>query len=261
MNPNNDMTGLPDGHRLSDDRRRIERLVDRLVDGELSPAERRDVILHLEEAPAGWRRCALAFLEAQGWREEFGSIVRPAAPSVGSMPAAPHKAALSRFPAWRSTLLTGLAVAASFLVAFVLGMHIRGGGAGPNGERPIESLAATVGEAAPGPESRQAAIPGPPRLPAAPSDRWQLVTLKAPEGPEGKMATIRVPAVERNALDEQWLESFPMAVPDEVLQRLRRSGLEVQQHRELLPMEMQDGRRLVVPMDRIEVRYVGRPAL
>jgi hypothetical protein len=52
-----------------------------------------------------------------------------------------------------------------------------------------------------------------------------------------------------------------MALPDEVLRALRQQGLQVEQHREVLPMEMQDGRQLIVPVDRIEVHYAGRPAL
>src|SRR5437660_1111223 len=42
-----------------------DRLLDRLVDGELPDAERRKLLLKFEKEPDGWRRCALAFLEAQ----------------------------------------------------------------------------------------------------------------------------------------------------------------------------------------------------
>ena len=40
-------------------------LFDRLVDGELSSTERRQLIASLDDRPGGWRRCALAFVEAQ----------------------------------------------------------------------------------------------------------------------------------------------------------------------------------------------------
>ncbi len=45
--------------------------LDRIVDGELSPGELREAIERLESEPDGWKRCALAFLEAQCWRESF----------------------------------------------------------------------------------------------------------------------------------------------------------------------------------------------
>ena len=55
-----------------------DRLLDRLVDGELSDIERRELLLHFENEPAGWRRCALAFLEDQNWREAFVLLAAPA---------------------------------------------------------------------------------------------------------------------------------------------------------------------------------------
>src|SRR5205814_739732 len=51
-------------------------LLDRLVDGELSGNERRQLLESFDKRPEGWRRCALAFLEAQSWREEMGQVAR-----------------------------------------------------------------------------------------------------------------------------------------------------------------------------------------
>jgi hypothetical protein len=87
------------------------------------------------------------------------------------------------------------------------------------------------------------------------------VTLQGPVGPKGETATIQLPAVERQTYDEHLFENLPSAVPERLVRALRRTGLEVQQEREILNMEMQDGRQLVVPMDRVQVRYVGRPTL
>ena len=55
-------------------------LFDRLVDGELSAAERRTLLASLDGRPSGWRRCALAFLEAQTWQDELGRLIREPAP-------------------------------------------------------------------------------------------------------------------------------------------------------------------------------------
>ena len=44
-----------------------QRQVDLLVDGELSEAERRALLLQLEHEPDGWRRCAWRF-----WRPNAG---------------------------------------------------------------------------------------------------------------------------------------------------------------------------------------------
>src|SRR5258708_18365268 len=55
------------------------RRFDRLVDGELPDGERRELLLRLETEPDGRRRCALAVLEAQSWRQTFAAVVAPAA--------------------------------------------------------------------------------------------------------------------------------------------------------------------------------------
>jgi hypothetical protein len=60
-------------------------LLDRLVDDELTDAERRELLLRLERTPDGWRRCALAFLENQAWRSESKSHVS-GAPQIAVRP-------------------------------------------------------------------------------------------------------------------------------------------------------------------------------
>jgi anti-sigma factor RsiW len=52
--------------------------LDRLVDGELSPAEYRRVLQALEQQPGAWRKCAEAFLQAQAWQLDM-QVVRAAA--------------------------------------------------------------------------------------------------------------------------------------------------------------------------------------
>ena len=59
---------------LDEFRRDDARVLDRLVDGELSQAERRALLAALDDEPGGWRRCALAFLEAQSWRWQLAKL-------------------------------------------------------------------------------------------------------------------------------------------------------------------------------------------
>jgi len=47
---------------------------DRLVDDELGEEERRELAGPTGRRTGGWRRCALAFLEAQCWRETLGEM-------------------------------------------------------------------------------------------------------------------------------------------------------------------------------------------
>jgi hypothetical protein len=92
-------------------------------------------------------------------------------------------------------------------------------------------------------------------------DQWELVTLSAAQGQEGGQRTIRVPAVERSALDRSLYEGLPETVPPDVLQAMTRMGHEVRQQRELVPVPLDDGREMLVPVDRVELHYVGRPSL
>ena len=51
-----------------------EILIERLVDGELSEEERRDLILRLDEMVDGWRFCALSFLEDREFEATFRNL-------------------------------------------------------------------------------------------------------------------------------------------------------------------------------------------
>jgi len=85
--------------------------LDRLVDGELGEAERMSLLRALDHEPDGWKRCAIAFLEAQAWRE---------AASDGGMRLAPPA------PPARSPVLRQLvAIAAGVAVAFCGGVVSR----------------------------------------------------------------------------------------------------------------------------------------
>lgn len=97
-------------------------LIDRLVDGELAGAARRELLLRLDAEPDGWRRCALAFLESQSLGEALkapssAATVRLASVEGKRRQAEPHT--------WRRTAnYAGLA--AGLAAAFFVGWATRG---------------------------------------------------------------------------------------------------------------------------------------
>jgi anti-sigma factor RsiW len=98
-------------------------LLDRLVDGELPDEERRTLLLRLEAEREGWRRCALAFLEAQSWREALSPLASTAATRLVVLPDRQVRKPRS----WQPVVsLTGLAasVAAAFAVGWVLHLQL-----------------------------------------------------------------------------------------------------------------------------------------
>ena len=228
-----------------------DRRFDRLVDNELSEAERRELLTGLDDEPGGWRRCALAFLEAQCWKAAFRSVAKENAP-----PAPAARPASRRRSVWLGRAETALAMAASFAAALLVASWFQqnrapvGGVANPSNQ---VAVAPVPGNQAPGPMGGARSEP-------SPNGPWQMVTLTAPSAAADGAAPLRLPAVERQNVDEAWLRSLPPAIPDDVLQALSRNGYKIQQKRELVPVPMKDGRRLVVPVDQVELHYIGKGA-
>jgi hypothetical protein len=86
-----------------------------------------------------------------------------------------------------------------------------------------------------------------------------MVQLRAP-GLTGNNEPLQLPAIQRDRLDENFLKNVPNPLPDEVLQALKQSGHTVRLHRELVPVPLKDGRRLVFPIDQIEVEAIDEQA-
>jgi len=248
-------------------------LFDLLVDNELDEARRRRLLSGLDSRPDGWRKCALAFLEAQSFGAEFSALLSEPIPAarrddkasdggtgIETQPAkvAAHNKTTPRRPWSKKNAATLTAMAASFLMAMWIGISIENRDGNPvAGTRPstFESIPVVnppVGRMPPvvAASNRGGAV-------ATPALKTEMVNLGSPQFGGG----IRVPAVQRDKLDSDWLQSVPPAVPDDVLEALNRTGHEVQQRRELVPMKMKDGRRLVVPVDQVDVHYVGDSAL
>src|SRR5688500_12704478 len=57
-------------------------LLDRLIDDELTDAERRELLLRLARTPDGWRRGALALPAKQAWRCEAQAFAAGAPPTA-----------------------------------------------------------------------------------------------------------------------------------------------------------------------------------
>ena len=230
-----------------------ERQFDLLVDGELSEADRRTLLLQLEHDPDGWRRCALAFLEAQCWKTELGRIAHSPPEAVGAGPAraasAPPVVPLGRRQSWRQYAAMTLTMAASFLIALVVGLGLRGNWSGGSSHLGGVLEPAILPVASSGPAAASAA------------NDWEMVTLAGSRSSDGQAETFRVPALRRDTLDENLLDNVPDAISPELQQAFEQSGHRVVQEREIVPVEMKDGRRLVVPVDHVKIHYVGRPSL
>lgn len=229
-----------------------DKTLDRLVDGELCREEYDAVIRSLDQAPGEWRRCALAFLEAQALRRELGDLRREAAIPRPAPVAKPRPAASNRWP-----LL--LAVAASFLVAFGLGLVIR-----PFAPATPVSDEVQVAEQAVPPD---APIGGAPR-PATPAPAIEptgrspsgnvMVMMDGGDGSGGR--SVPVPVYDWSPQSEGMLSQTPTNVPAEVRRALRAMGCELRLNKHLIRGETTDGRPVLIPVEQVEIVPAGRRA-
>jgi hypothetical protein len=212
-----------------------EILFDRLVDGELSAAERRTLLESLDARPQGWRRCALAFLESQLWQNELRS-----AAACGLAPTPVQKSPAPIPPTMRTRKMWAaaqwLAVAASLLVAFKFGALQRNPGI------PLASIPAKTNEQFVSvPPAAGVAAPNT----AKPGDALNLWV----RDDAGQMRRVRVPLVDTGALDNELGLQFQTGVPDDVRNRLQNRGYTVQSKRQYAPMWLDNGRPMVVPVE------------
>jgi hypothetical protein len=226
-----------------------QRLLDRLVDGEITHDEQRQLILSLEAQPDGWRQCALAFLEAQTWSREFGDLLGARAKSATTIAAA-SVPATHRVGRW----LKPLTIAAGLVLTFTLGMAVRG--AAPLGEK---ELAAEVtnqqGELTASKSPDESNVPATVDLQTT---KYETVKVSVPSGDGDSEQTLELPLIEadQKSLASILSEQKPV-LSDLELKTLESTGHQVEQRRAYYPVQLQDGRRAVLPMDLVEVKYTG----
>lgn len=226
----------------------LDLTIDRIVDGGLSPAQLREATARLDAEPDAWKRCALAFLEAQCWTDALREPSRP--PAVLPIPIAPPR---------RSRRFRPALAASAALVAFAMGWLI---GARPDrdDEQPIGPPPVVQSETHDEPAEAVAKVdePEPPR--PEPSEIREVGRFRFATG-SSESPTADVPILAGPGLDPQWLMNQPMPVSDRERTELERQGYALDQERKLVAMPLADGRQVVVPVDQVSIRYVGTEPL
>lgn len=264
---------IPPLEKLSSEGPLDEALLDQLVDGELSESQQRQLLQHLQTHPDGWRRIALAFLESQAWRRGFSQLVSFSGegprPAGWSRDITSFSASRSRWWAWK---IGGFAV--GILMAF-LGGYFLGGFGSKKEERVWEIPVAqhvdpsqrverspVVGEKTfssfpklPKISEPRSFSPSPlPKIPhSPPPSGWDYITLAAARGPDGIPEMVRVPVASLPSSAGVAFSGLP--IPEELLETLQQWGVEVTHWREFLPLRIEDGRHVVIPIEQVEIHY------
>jgi hypothetical protein len=168
---------------------------------------------------------------------------------------------------WRKNLAWPLALAAGVLLAF-LGGRFMGGSS--NEERlAAVSDAGSANIVSQGSAGTQhpgmAAITQQPNGPAEPAAGgvWETVRLNLKNNETGESEQLELPVRDISLLDANrqidgdWLERSESAFPEQLVESLRQTGHQVRTERQWWPLEMSDGRHVVVPVEQFEVRFVG----
>jgi hypothetical protein len=216
--------------------------LDMLVDGELGDEERRELLSRFETEPDGWRRCALAFLEAQAWRQAMRSVSDDSV-ETSAIAARSHSS-------WRQ-FRNVVGMACGLLLALGVGLAV--GGMFDRAARvaPTEHVA----EAPHINEPKEVETPVEPVPEVVPelAVPYQYVSIPAQDSVNGEAESIQMPVVPQEYLGEGWPYELPAVVPDDIVRSLQRRGHEVVQQRRLVPFQAADGSRVVFPVDEVEL--------
>lgn len=242
----------------------MQRLIDQLVDGELPDDQRQALLESMDSTPNGWRQCALTFLESQALKEVL--------PTIGSSDADEESAnqvrglSIAKSKTGSRSIGGLLALAASVLVAFGLGFLLRGPSelnqavpplvveSHPAVEKPHEPLPVENESFVAEQDIAKEEVP----LDESPLEKepvWRNVALALNDAENGE--GVQWPMAEGEEVDLQWLYDQPSALSKGVVEQFEQLGHQVSVVREMLPVRLRDGRQGIVPVDHVELRYVG----
>jgi hypothetical protein len=235
----------------------VERWLDRLVDGELSIDQERQLLRALESQPQMWRQCALAFIEARAWRSEMSGIVAKQLDNSEVVKAAAGTTVFRRTS--RTFVPRWLTIAATLILAFTFGVasqHLI-----PRGQEKATapsvtptSMAFTDANSPIGdPKSNREVSSEIEHSPV--KDQTVQVSLLSDDGQE---QSVVVPLEEgsEEKLKSMLAEQHPMLSPA-VRKALESAGHEIEERRAFYPVKLDDGRQAVVPMNIVELRNTG----
>ena len=242
---------------------------DLLVDGELNVEDRRQLLAACESDPTLWRRCALAFLEAQAWRVDFraepGDGVPMAAVEMRRRSAASRIyrygsalavcATVFFFAGWLFRPIRNEPVVADSVIAPRDAASDRTGSRedqiGPKIDSDGTASTTAVAEADGIRTNPSSTVADPGRRRVA-----GILTLKVDD--RGSEREIKLPIVDIPEAElVEWAKN-PVAVNSFVVKALERRGHKVEAQRQLVTLNLDGGQKLVLPVEHFDLRLAHR---
>ena len=207
--------------------------LDRLAMGEISPAERRDLIQWLDADDSRWRNCALVLLEARELAQVFGDW--KAEPLQHQRSLQPEQVAPILRKA-NSQWIHRIVLAASLLAAFGLGM-------GTN-------LIRSVSDPVPAGHSSRDIVTQP--VDPAAEDRTGTAV---PVDPAPQPNVPAEKALMAKSDSDNITDDF---IPDYVRSQLERRGYRVNSRPNVVSVAFPDGHNEDLPVNQVQFSYVGQ---
>ncbi len=217
-------------------------LLDRFADGELSPAEEQQLLASLDGSPDGWRRCALAMVEARVLGRQMKGLVAPEQPTVAVAIKSPRGVA---GPAW-------LALAAGLLlgVGMTALVSSRAGDIEETSDPTSAPIAADLPSARPTEDAAN----------VEPLDPGEAITLFVHDA-QGQRRSLRVPLVDAAELNDRYGMEFQSAVSDDMRRDLEQNGYRLTTRQRYAPLYLEGGRPFVVPVEDTQITAVAHEVL
>lgn len=208
-----------------------ERLLDRMVDGELDEHDQRALLARLDDA--GWRKLALSYVESQAWRSEFGTLAQSPQPLESVSRTSLARERLS------STSLTALVV--GFLLAIGLGYLFD---FVPQRRDQVQPRVVIERD-----------TPQPMIVPVSTSDPGRMRFVVDGGAGDGVLREIDVPLINASQVNDEWIETHVTTIPPHLRRALEKRGHQVIERRSWYPVELSDGREVLLPIDEVQLRF------
>ena len=205
--------------------------LDRLAGGDLPESERASVLAWLDEEPSRWRACGMAFLEAQLWQESAAAPT-PAQAAPAPQPAASAPPAKRRERLQISEIALSAALAVAFLAGALAARWL------PLGSDPSRNL--IVEQPVPAPSADQPIL-ATVAVNSPNSNLPLMLQLPVTTGPD------RQPVAEASSISEYERQMW------------ERRGFEVVEELRYLPARLPDGRIVMVPVNKVQLKFKGTP--
>lgn len=215
----------------------------RLIDGELSAIEIRELLQRADEDPSQWRTIGCAFAEDQLFRKQFESLTEDN--PKPSRPAKPAPAKIEMARPSSMPLVRNLVTAACFALAGLVGYLIGNDSRTQSSDMPSNTNMIA---------SDDTVAPAMTPVDLKPEYRMQLLTADG-ESVDGEVDLYRYndlnQIVGNDDSDRQvtWKDILPASgFSPQARQRLSQSGYEINESNNYMSGRLQDGRQFVVPV-------------